>query len=85
MSYQKRSIIIAKTNSIIIRDKRRRISLKPINDDKEIKVIESEVGKILSESTTKKVILLIFAVMVSIPFFDNATYWQTTVSFDSGL
>ena len=56
-----------------------------MNDDKEIKIVESEVGKILSESTTKKVILLIFAVMVSIPFFDNTTYWQATVSFDTGL
>ncbi len=50
-----------------------------------MKLVESEVGKILSEATTKKVILLIFTILMSFPFFDYNTYWASKYSFDTGL
>lgn len=46
---------------------------------------ETQVGKRLSDITTKRAIFLMFSVMVSIPFFDYSTYWESTNSFQTSI
>jgi hypothetical protein len=48
-------------------------------------ITETKVGRKLSDLTTKRAILLMFTVMISIPFFDYTTYWTVTTSYDTGL
>lgn len=46
---------------------------------------ETNVGKQLSELTTKRVIILILSIMISIPIFSIDTYWPDYSSYQSGL
>ncbi|EGR33312.1 hypothetical protein IMG5_056350 [Ichthyophthirius multifiliis] len=48
-------------------------------------ITESKVGKKLSDLTTKRVILLIFSIVLSIPLFSVETYVQIDTSFNTGL
>ncbi len=43
-----------------------------------------KIGKALSDKTTKRVIVLIFSVMVSIPFFSADTWVSTPDSAGTG-
>jgi hypothetical protein len=46
---------------------------------------ESKVGKQLSEVTTRKVIIMVLVVMLSVPLFSVSTYITETKSFQLGL
>jgi len=46
---------------------------------------ETNVGKQLSDLTTKRVIILILSIMISIPIFSIDTYWPDTSSYLSGV
>lgn len=46
---------------------------------------ETKISKKLSDLTTKRVITLIFSVMISIPFFSRETYDEDITSFETGL
>lgn len=46
---------------------------------------ETNVGKQLSDLTTKRVIILILSIMISIPIFSIDTYWSDYSSFNSGV
>ena len=46
---------------------------------------ESKIGKVLSEVTTKKVIIMVLCVMLSVPVFSFNTYVVETNSFSIGL
>lgn len=46
---------------------------------------ETKISKKLSDLTTKRVITLIFSVMISIPFFTRETYRDDKTSFEGGL
>lgn len=46
---------------------------------------ESNAGKQLSDLTTKRVIILILSIMISIPIFSIDTYWADFSSYQSGL
>ena len=45
---------------------------------------ETNVGKQLSDLTTKRVIILILSIMISIPIFSIDTYWTDYSSYNSG-
>ena len=45
---------------------------------------ETKVGKTLSDLTTKRAILLMFSVMVSLPLFSYETYWSDKTSYETG-
>lgn len=45
---------------------------------------ETNVGKQLSDLTTKRVIILILSIMISIPIFSIDTYWSDDSSYQSG-
>lgn len=47
--------------------------------------MESKVGKKLSEITTRRVIILVLAMLFSQPIFSVSTYMQQPNSFDYGL
>ena len=54
--------------------------------DEEIKVPEeSKVGKKLSDLTTRRVIILVLAMMFSVPFFTLTTYIEEHKSYEFGL
>lgn len=46
---------------------------------------ETRVGRTLSDLTTKRAIMVMFSVMISIPLLDYATYFQDLSAFESGL
>lgn len=50
-----------------------------------IKFVETKVGAKLSDLTTRRVIVLVMSIMFSIPIFTVDTYYDPTVSFDTGL
>ena len=43
------------------------------------------VGAMLSDLTTKRVIILVMSIMLSIPLFAIETYYDNVVSYDIGL
>ena len=47
--------------------------------------MESKVGKQLSEITTRRVIILVLAMLFSQPIFSVSTYMQEPNSYDYGL
>jgi predicted RNase H-like nuclease len=54
--------------------------------DNSIKVPdESKVGKRLSDLTTRRVIILVLAMMFSVPFFSLTTYIEEHKSYKFGL
>jgi hypothetical protein len=46
---------------------------------------ESRVGKQLSEKTTRQVILVVLAMLFSVPLFNPTTYIDEPNSYDFGL
>ena len=46
---------------------------------------ESRVGRQLSEKTTRQVILVVLAMLFSVPLFTPTTYFDEPDSFDYGL
>ena len=46
---------------------------------------ETKISKTLSDLTTKRVISLIFSVMICIPFFQSSTWLTGSTSYDVGL
>lgn len=46
---------------------------------------ESKVGQKLGDLTTKKMILIILAMLFSVPVFDPSTYISPPSSYDFGL
>jgi hypothetical protein len=48
-------------------------------------VPESRVGKRLSEKTTRQVILVVLAMLFSVPLFTPTTYIEEPNSYDYGL
>jgi len=46
---------------------------------------ETKVGQQLSDSTTKKVIILVLSIMICIPIFSAETYTDSITSYDNGL
>jgi hypothetical protein len=46
---------------------------------------ETKVGTLLSELTTRRVIILVMSIMFSIPIFAVETYFDNVVSYDIGL
>lgn len=46
---------------------------------------ESKVGKKLSDLTTRRVIVLVLAMLISVPLFDSSTYVDDDTSYDTGL
>jgi len=46
---------------------------------------ESKVGKKLSDLTTRRVIILVLAMMFSVPFFTLTTYVEEPTSYEFGL
>ena len=46
---------------------------------------ESRVGKRLSEATTRRVIILVLAMLFSVPLFTVSTYVTEPNSYDFGL
>lgn len=46
---------------------------------------ESRVGKKLSEKTTRQVILVVLAMLFSVPLFTPTTYIEEPNSYDYGL
>ena len=47
-----------------------------------ININESKIGKLLSESTIKKVIIVILFLMFSVPVFDIDNYYPDSTSWD---
>lgn len=56
----------------------------PIEEEETISN-ETKISKTLSDLTTKRVISLIFSVMLCIPFFSRTTFMQDSTSYDVGL
>ena len=46
---------------------------------------ESKVGKMLSDLTTRRVIILVLAMLISNPLFTDATYQEENTSFELGV
>ena len=46
---------------------------------------ESKVGKKLSDLTTRRVIILVLAMLFSVPLFSTNTYMEDPTSYDYGL
>jgi hypothetical protein len=46
---------------------------------------ESKVGKKLSDLTTRRVIILVLAMIFSVPLFSTSTYMEEPTSFQYGL
>ena len=46
---------------------------------------ESKVGKKLSDLTTKRLIIVVLAMLFSVPIFDPATYQETPSADEYGL
>ena len=54
------------------------------DDDDEEPFQETNVGKRLSDLTTKRVISLVLSIMISIPLFSVDTYFVEYTSYQSG-
>ncbi|EGR29486.1 hypothetical protein IMG5_154690 [Ichthyophthirius multifiliis] len=50
-----------------------------------LKKVESKIGKMLSDLTTKRVVLLIFSIAISVPLFSAETYNSLESSYTFGL
>ncbi len=46
---------------------------------------ESKVGKMLSDLTTRRVIILVLAMLISVPLFTDVTYQEENTSFEFGV
>jgi hypothetical protein len=46
---------------------------------------ESNVGKMLSDLTTRRVIILVLAMLISVPLFTDLTYQEENTSFETGI
>lgn len=46
---------------------------------------ESKVGKKLSDLTTRRTIILILAMLISVPIFSDSTYQDDNASYDTSL
>ena len=46
---------------------------------------ESKVGKMLSDLTTRRVIILVLAMLISVPLFSDTTYQDDNTSFETGI
>lgn len=46
---------------------------------------ESKVGKKLSELTTKRLIIVVLAMLFSVPIFDTTTFITPPTSYEYGL
>jgi hypothetical protein len=46
---------------------------------------ETLVGKKLSDLTTKRVIMLVMSIMISIPIFSPDTYYSAPTSYEHGF
>jgi hypothetical protein len=46
---------------------------------------ESKVGKMLSDLTTRRVIILVLAMLISVPLFTDTTYQDENTSFETGI
>ena len=46
---------------------------------------ESKVGKMLSDLTTRRVIILVLAMLISVPLFTDQTYQDDNTSFETGI
>ena len=47
--------------------------------------VETNVGKLLSELTTRRAIMVMFSVMISIPLLQYDTYFSDVTAYDSSL
>jgi hypothetical protein len=47
--------------------------------------LETKVGKLLSDLTTKRAIMVMFSIMISIPLLDYLTYFSDMCAYDTGL
>lgn len=47
--------------------------------------VESKVGKKLSDLTTRRVIILVLAMLFSVPLFSTSTYLEDPTSYEYGL
>jgi hypothetical protein len=59
--------------------------VKPEFKEEEEKTHETNVGKILQNQTTKKGIMVMFAIIFSIPIFDYSTYWSIPSARETSL
>lgn len=46
---------------------------------------ETKVGRTLSDLTTRRVIMLVMSILISVPVFSVDTFVDTITSFDSGM
>lgn len=46
---------------------------------------ETKVGKLLSDLTTKRAIMVMFSIMISIPLLEPDTYFTNISSYETGL
>ena len=58
---------------------------KPEEDEETTVPEDSKVGKKLSDLTTRRVIMLVLAMMFSVPAFTISTYKEENISFTFGL
>lgn len=62
------------------------LKVVPVQNEKEVKIPEeSKVGKKLSDLTTKRLIIVVLAMLFSVPLFDNQTYLDTPNANNYGL
>lgn len=64
------------------------VSVKPVEIKKKAFVPvgeESKVGKKLSDLITRRVIVLVLAMLLSVPIFSDTTYLADDSSFDMGM
>jgi hypothetical protein len=47
--------------------------------------LETKVGKLLSDLTTRRAIMVMFSIMISIPLLQYDTYFTDVSAFDTGL
>jgi len=48
-------------------------------------VTETKVGKLLSDLTTRRAIMVMFSIMLSIPLLSYDTYFSDMTAYDTGL
>jgi hypothetical protein len=63
------------------------VKIAPIDEKKDALqkppvVTESRVGKKLSDLTTRRVIILVLSMLISVPIFDSGTYVDDDTSYD---
>jgi hypothetical protein len=66
-------------------ERKKKNSLKNPNENELEKPIESNVGKQLSELTTRKVIILVLSMMIGISLFNSSFYVEIKTSMDIGI